>query len=196
MRALVEDDDDVSDPDAADGSDSASVSDAEEESDEEDSFVEDTDAESEENDDFIVSQTDIADAYGDVIELDLSDGDEKGQEVWDDEMHSTLPFARTHVAEEAPKPRRHSRRTSGAAETSRGGARRGANICDGRGRSGKTATQREPHSGRFRPRAVDNDAGDSRAAPALTGRSSGNVLEFNRGARIAEMAAGSFHRRK
>ena len=32
--------------------------------------------------------------------------------------------------------------------------------------------------------------GDSRAAPALTGRSSGNVLEFNRGARIAEMAGG------
>ena len=52
--------------------------------------------------------------------------------------------------EEAPKPRRHSRRTSGAAGV-RGGGETRANICDGRGRSGKTATQREPHSGRFRP---------------------------------------------
>lgn len=187
MRALVEDNDDVSDPDAADGSDSASVSDAEEESDEEDSFVEDTDAESEENDDFIVSQTDIADAYGDVIELDLSDGDEKGQ---DDEMHSTLPFARTHVAGGGAQAAAAQPAHIWGSGDVRGGARRGQISAMGVEGRGKLPRNVNLTAGGSVLGQSTTMRGDSRAAPALTGRSSGNVLEFNRGARIAEMAGG------
>ena len=136
-----------------------------------DSFVEDTGAESEENM-ILSSPRRISRTHrrrhrtGPLRPV-------KGQEVWDDEMHSTLPFARTHVPEGRPSTAAQPR-TSEAAETSAAG------------RAGKYAMGVE---GRENCRNVNLTAGgsvlgqsttmqgDSRAAPALTGRSSGNVLE-------------------
>ena len=157
MRALVEDDDDVSDPDAADGSDSASVSDVEEESDEEDSFVR-IPTPNPRKTMILSSPRRISRTRTETYRTGPLTAMRKGRK-----SGATRCTARCPCTNTCRRRRRPSRGgTAGAHLGQRRRPRRGetrANICDGRGRSGKTATQREPHSGRFRPRAVDNDAG-------------------------------------
>ena len=195
-RALIAESESESEPEPDPDPDLSAeeLSDAEDEDDESDSFVEndddddddDEDDEDEDEDDYVFSQADVADAFGEVIELDLSDDDDDDD---DDEMLAAALGRRPRggVTDDvwgAGDPRGGARRGQIAGGTSRDGAG-SSNAANGKGKLPLNLTAGGTALG-----ASTAMRGDARAAPALTGRSRGGTLEFGRGAQLAAMAGG------
>ena len=132
-----------------------------------------------------VSQADLDDAFGDVIELDLDseDGDDFGDDDDDDgdarESNNAKANASNHRANTDRNVIDLSNDLSGDA---RGGSRRGQiagnklplNLSAGGTVLGQSTARRN----------------DASAAPGFSGRSRGGALEFLRGEKLVEMAGG------
>lgn len=195
-------------PASENSEDAEDISEAEENSDAvSDSFVEDSD-EDDGNDDeqddeqgdpqnndeiddsfedeYVISQADLDDAYGDVIELDLSTDDDDD----DDEIVASAATKTKGKPKEKPKPPASTgisnKNTTNVIDLSgdvRGGSRRGQ----------VAASSKQP----LNLSAGGNVLGQSTAmrnnafaAPGFSGRSRNGALEFVRGERLVEMAGG------
>ena len=186
-RALIAESESEPEPDPDPDLSAEELSDAEDEDDESDSFVEKDDEEEEDDDEdeYVFSQADVADAFGEVIELDLSDDDDDD----DDEVLAAALGRRRRggVTDDvwgAGDPRGGARRGQIAGMISRDGAG-SSNAANGKGKLPLNLTAGGTALG-----ASTAMRGDARAAPALTGRSRGGTLEFGRGAQLAAMAGG------
>ena len=186
-RALIAESESEPEPDPDSDLSAEELSDAEDEDDESDSFVEKDDEEEEDDDEdkYVFSQADVADAFGEVIELDLSDDDDED----DDEVLAAALGRRRRggVTDDvwgAGDPRGGARRGQIAGMISRDGAG-SSNAANGKGKLPLNLTAGGTALG-----ASTAMRGDARAAPALTGRSRGGTLEFGRGAQLAAMAGG------
>lgn len=144
----------------------------------------------------VISQADLMDAFGDVIELDLSEDEQDS-----DEDEETLASLRRRAEGAGPGPsdvvdlsgggggggRRNADNDEevwGAGDV-RGGARRGQNAAGLKGKLPLNLTAGGSVLGQST--ALRSD---SRAAPALTGRSRGGTVEYSRGAELASIAVG------
>ena len=178
--------------------DAESLSEAEDEDDAvSDSFVEDDveDAAAEEDDDleeddddddeieeeeaYAISQADLEDAFGDVIELDLSDDDD------DDDDEAVAAAARRGAG---PEPKTNAASVIDLSGDVRGGSRRGQIAGTVKGDKSKLPLNLTAGGNVLGASTARRD--DTNAAPAFVGRSRGGALEFARGERLVEMAGG------
>ena len=163
-RALIAESESEPEPDPDSDLSAEELSDAEDEDDESDSFVEKDDEEEEDDDEdkYVFSQADVADAFGEVIELDLSDDDDED----DDEVLAAALGRRRRggVTDDvwgAGDPRGGARRGQIAGMISRDGAG-SSNAANGKGKlplnlgepGGPAAAVRLPRDARRRARGA------------------------------------------
>ena len=179
--------------------DAESLSEAEDEDDAvSDSFVEDDaaeedddpetsddDEELEEEEAYAISQADLEDAFGDVIELDLSDDDDDDDD--DAEALAAAAAARRGAGLE-PKTKTNAASVIDLSGDVRGGSRRGQIAGTDKGDKGKLPLNLTAGGNVLGASTARRD--DTTAAPAFVGRSRGGALEFMRGESLVAMAGG------
>jgi bloom syndrome protein len=179
--------------------DAESLSEAEDEDDAvSDSFVEDDaaeedddpeddddDEELEEEEAYAISQADLEDAFGDVIELDLSDDDDD-----DDDAEALAAAARRRGrgAGLEPKTKTNAASVIDLSGDVRGGSRRGQIAGTDKGDKGKLPLNLTAGGNVLGASTARRD--DTTAAPAFIGRSRGGALEYMRGESLVAMAGG------
>ena len=152
---------------------------------EEDDLEDDDDDEAGEEDEaYAISQADLEDAFGDVIELDLSDDDD------DDgaEALAAAALGRGRGAGREPKPKPNAASVIDLSGDVRGGSRRGQIAGTDKGDKGKLPLNLTAGGNVLGASTARRD--DTNAAPAFVGRSRGGALEFVRGERLVAMAGG------
>ena len=151
---------------------------------EDDDFEDDDDEEVEEEEAYGISQADLEDAFGDVIELDLSDDDDDD----DDAALAAAALRRGRGAGPEPNTKTNAASVIDLSGDVRGGSRRGQIAGTDKGEKGKLPLNLTAGGSVLGASTARRD--DINAAPAFVGRSRGGALEFVRGERLLAMAGG------